>query len=935
MKRTSNHFRLNLISLVFVYMVLILLAIPNTNVIAQKKGNVTGRVTCLGTNEYLPGANVMLKGTTFGSATDRSGIYRISNISPGTYTLVVSYIGFEDQSIEITIGDEGHTLSQDMVIKASDVKMQEVKVLGLAQGQSKALSVQRSAKNIKNVVSEEQIEKFPDINSAEALQRLPGISLQRDQGEGRYVQVRGTPARMNSMKINGENVPSPEGGERTAQMDIIPANQLASIEVIKAITPDMDADAIGGSVNMITKSALDYEKTVFNVTAGGGYGDLMGKGIYQASANYGTTFGAKKDFGFMVGASFLRSDKGSHNNEMEWGDVDDVNDNEIPWALENISLREYVTRRDRMGLSTSLDYKPDNDNSYSIKAIYDNYLDSESRNELTIEPDGFNTALDVTEAEFVHEMKARDQEVTLYSIMGSGENHFDAFTLDYHLSFSYAEEKENSHVEPKFEMDETPDGLWDLSDRDNPQFNITSIDPDYYLNADNFVFDGMEYHDNLSTNTDLIGALNFKVPYTLMGSQAELKFGGKASMKKKDRNEKIWDYEWEGDDDLLMTQFAGDDLPDLLDGNYNFGPTIDWDKMESFFEANKNGDLEGEINSEDSDAATYDATEDIFAFYLMTTINFDNLMILAGVRDEITQTSYTGNEVVFDDEGDYVETNSISADKSHNHILPSLHAKYTISPKTNIRAAFTSGLSRPHYEHMVPYSVVLHEDEEIERGNADLIPTTAYGFDLMAEHYVSGIGVISGGIFYKMLDNIIYPTVIEVDGGIYDGYEVSQPWQPKDADLATILGIEVNWQQQLTFLPGFLDGFGIYANYTYTKSTADLPDRTDATLPGQAGNTANLALSYQKAGFTAQVSLNYQDSFIFEVGEDEENDVYYKDHLQFDFSANQEIINGLSAYLQFVNLNNAPLNYYIGREDRPIQREFYSWWMQVGVKYNL
>ncbi|MFC2135796.1 TonB-dependent receptor, partial [Bacteroidota bacterium] len=789
--------------------------------------------------------------------------------------------------------------------------------------------------NIKNVVSEEQMEKFPDINSAEALQRLPGISIQRDQGEGRYVQVRGTPPRMNSMKINGENIPSPEGSDRTAQMDIIPSDQLSSIEVVKAITPDMDANAIGGSVNLVTKSALDYEKPVFNVTAGGGYADILGKGIYQGSVNYGTRFGEKKDFGIMIGASYLRSDRGSHNNEMEWGDVDDQDDNEIPWALENISLRHYDVRRDRLGFSTSLDYKPDNDNSYSIKAIYDNYLDIETRNELTAEPDGFVTATETLEAEFAHEMKTRDQTATLYSIMGTGENHFSGLTLDYSLSYNYGQEKEDRHFEPKFEMDETPDMTWDLADRDNPKFTITSLDPDYYLDAENFVFDGLEYHDNLTTNTDIIGSVNFKVPYSFMGSQAELKLGGKVSMKKKDRKENIWDYEWDGDGDILMSQFTGDNLSDLLDGTYNFGPMIDPDKMETFFNANRNGDLVGEINVEDSDAATYDATEDIYAFYLMTTINLGDLTILAGVRDEITQTSYNGNEVVFDDEGDYVETNPISAEKSHNHILPSLHFKYIVSPQTNIRAAFTSGLARPHYEHMVPYSVVLHEDEEIERGNADLIPTTAYSFDLLAEHYLSGIGIVSGGVFYKILDDIIYPTVIEEVGGIYDGYEVVQPWQPEGADPATIFGIEVNWQQQLTFLPGFLDGFGIYANYTYTKSTADLPGREDITLPGQAGNTANFALSYQKAGFTAQFSINYQDSFIFEVGEDEDHDVYYKDHIQFDFSANQEIMQGLSAYLQLVNLSNAPLNYYMGREDRPIQREYYSWWMQAGFKYSL
>jgi len=937
---------------VFCLSFLTLIMVTTETTFAQGKGQVAGRIIDAQTGDYLPGANVLLEGTSYGTSSDRAGEYYIKNIPAGDYTLKVVYIGYKDFSAPLTITDNGMT-GLDAALEGAYLEADEIEVTGLRQGQIKALTQQKTSNNIKNIVAEEQMEQFPDINSAEVLQRVPGISVQRDQGEGRYVQIRGTPPRMNAMKVNGENIPSPEGSDRTAQMDIIPADQLASIEVIKAITPDMDANAIGGAVNLVTKSALDYEKPVFNVTAGGGYADILGKGIYQGSANYGTRFGKNKDFGIMIGASYLRSDRGSHNNEMEWGDAaqlevdadgeiveDDEGDpieiGEFPWALENISLRHYDVRRDRLGFSTSLDYRPDNDNSYSIRAIYDNYLDIETRNELTAEPVGFNTdATDGLQAEFAREMKTRDQAATLYSIMGTGENHFGALTLDYSLSYNYGQEEELRHFEPKFEMDETPDMTWNLSDRDNPTFAITGEDADYYLDASNFVLDGMEYHDNITTNTDIIGSVNFMMPFSFMGSQSELKFGGKASMKEKDRKEKIWDYEWDGDDDITMSQFTGDNISDLLDDKYNFGPMIDPDKMEDFYNDNKNGDFVGEINKEDSDAATYDATEDIYAFYFQTTMNFDNLMILAGVRDEITQTSYNGNEVVFDDEGDYVVTNSLSEDKSHNHILPSLHLKYAVSPRTNMRAAFTSGLARPHYEHMVPYSVVLHEDEEIERGNADLVPTTAYSFDLLAEHYLSGIGIVSGGVFYKILDDIIYPTVIEEDGGIYDGYEVVQPWQPKGADPATIFGIEVNWQQQLTFLPGFLDGFGVYANYTYTKSTADLPGRKDATLPGQAGNTANFALSYQKAGFTAQLSMNYQDSFIFEVGEDEDHDTIYNDHTQFDFSANQEITSGLSAYLQLVNLNNAPLNYYMGKENRPIQREYYSWWMHAGLKFAL
>ncbi|MGB5847846.1 MAG: carboxypeptidase-like regulatory domain-containing protein, partial [Ignavibacteriaceae bacterium] len=459
----------------------IVIVTPLTVLNAQTSGTITGRIIDVDSKEYLPGANIILQGTTFGTASDRGGLFRISNVPPGTYNLVVSYIGYQDQTVEVTLLDDGYTFYEEIEIKPSDVKMQEVLIVGLTQGQVNALNQQKMSNNIKNVVSEEQTEKFPDINSAEVLQRISGISITRDQGEGRYVQVRGTAAWMNAMKVNGVDIPSPEGGERTTQMDIIPASQLASIEVIKALTPDIDANSIGGTVNLITRSALDYEKPVFNITVGGGYADISKGGIYQGALNYGTRFGANKDFGFMFGASYLKSDRGSDNNEMEWGNVDDIlEENEFPWALENLALRNYDIIRDRLGFSTNLDYKPDIDNSYSIKAIYDNYLDKEVRNELTVEPGGFNTATDVIETEFVHEMKARDQEATIVSIMGTGENHFGGLTLDYSLSYNYAQEKEDRHYEPKFEMDETPDMTWNLSDPNNPKFTITSLDPDYY-----------------------------------------------------------------------------------------------------------------------------------------------------------------------------------------------------------------------------------------------------------------------------------------------------------------------------------------------------------------------------------------------------------------------------------------------------------------------
>jgi TonB-dependent receptor len=334
---------------------------------------------------------------------------------------------------------------------------------------------------------------------------------------------------------------------------------------------------------------------------------------------------------------------------------------------------------------------------------------------------------------------------------------------------------------------------------------------------------------------------------------------------------------------------------------------------------------------EDTDGGTYNASEDVFAYYGMTTVHFGDMMLLGGFRHEITKIDYTGHEVVFNEDGDYEGTTTLENKATYSNFLPMLHLRYRLTPRTNLRAAFTAGIARPDYETLVPFRIILREDEEMVLGNPDLVPTTAMNFDLLGEHYFQGIGILSGGVFYKRLDNIIYPSLYDMSGGPYDGYLVEQAVQGEEA---TLFGFELNWQQQLTFLPGFLKGFGIYANYTYTTSNATVNERKDVPLPGQAGNVANFALSYEKGGFSGRVSLNYHGSYLDFLGEDDESDIYYDNHLQWDFSASQNILGGLQVYLQAINLNNEPLRYYIGRTSRPTQREFYSWWMHGGLRYS-
>jgi hypothetical protein len=280
------------------YLVLLIVVFVSSSnyLFAQAKGRVVGRVTDASTGDYLPGANVMIKGTAFGAASDREGRYRIDNVPPGNFTLVVSYIGYNDYSAEISVA-AGSTVNQDIALKQTYVEMKEVTVLGLREGQMKALSQQKTATNIKNIVDAEQMQRFPDLNSAEVLQRVSGVSVTRDQGEGRFVLVRGMAAQLSTMTINGEKIPSPQGDVRYVALDAIAADQLAGIEVTKAITPDMDGNAIGGSVNLRTKSAFDYPGRVLNVTTGSGYDHIRSKPIFQGGLTYGNRFGANQNIG--------------------------------------------------------------------------------------------------------------------------------------------------------------------------------------------------------------------------------------------------------------------------------------------------------------------------------------------------------------------------------------------------------------------------------------------------------------------------------------------------------------------------------------------------------------------------------------------------------------------------------------------------------------
>ncbi len=274
----------------------VLISVPTVQ--AQEVGAIAGRVTETGSGQAMPGANVIIQGTSWGTATDLDGTFLLARLAPGTYTLVVSYIGYEAQTRTVTVTSRA-TTTADFEIQLAPVRGDEILVLGSrAQGQAKALNQQKNAVNITNVVAADQIGRFPDASAPDALQRVPGIGVQRDQGEGRFIQIRGGAPQLTTVTFNGERIPSPEGDVRQIALDAIPSEILEAIEVSKAITPDMDADAIGGSVNLVTRRAPS--ERFFTAGLAGGYGSIRNQGSVKGSATFGNRSGG---FGYLINGS--------------------------------------------------------------------------------------------------------------------------------------------------------------------------------------------------------------------------------------------------------------------------------------------------------------------------------------------------------------------------------------------------------------------------------------------------------------------------------------------------------------------------------------------------------------------------------------------------------------------------------------------------------
>ena len=917
----------------FLVSIVVVLTLLTTQAFSQ----ITGRVIDADQNLGLPGANVVISELDRGVATDADGYFSFTGIADGEYTLRFSYLGYQTIT-EMVVVEGGMSDAVTVFMESGVLINDELIVLGdRLRGQAKALNQQRNNTNITNIVSADQVGRFPDANIGDAIKRIPGITIQMDQGEARFGLIRGTAPRLNSITINGERVPSAEAESRVVQLDLVPSDMIQTVEVNKALTPDMDADAIGGSVNLVTRGAPTGPRV--SATMGSGYNFLRSKPTWLGSVILSNRFMDDK-FGVIVSGSIHDHKLGSHNIEAAW-DGDDTNA-----FVDEFDQRLYVIQRVRRSLSASLDYKFDPNNTVRFKGIYNHRDDWENRYRqrfAKFEDNGDGTALARIrrqtkaglDSDRIKNARLEDQRATTLTLSG---DHLVADIVQLDWSAGYARASEDRPNE-RYIRYEVKDVLvdYDLSDPNKPGINFQGSIPNSDFELDEITEEFQETFDE-----DITAKFNVKIPFGDQSLENSLQAGAKLKYKAKERNNSFFEYKaLTADYDLLSNvPFSDQTVADYLAGDYVHG---------NFSDANFLGslDLDNPALFEKEDVVdeylpgNFTANETVTSAYAMYSRDLtDQLFLLAGVRMENTAVDYTGNQLVLDEDGDLDnnQIQEISDSDNYTNIMPAVHLKYTVNPSAVVRLAWTNTIARPNYFDLVPYREVNFEDNELAEGNPDLQPTTSMNFDLMAEYYFESVGLLSAGVFYKDVNEFIYffqslDYTDAFSGNTFDAY-----FQPQNGEGGQLYGFEIAAQRQLDFLPGLLRNVGLYANYTLTQSSVetilneDGEARDDINLPGTAEHTFNASVSYETEKFNARLSLNYTSDYLDELGEVAFFDRYYDSQTFVDANINYTITPNVRIFMEANNLTNQPLRYYQGIQSRMMQEEFYDVRFNAGIK---
>ncbi len=913
--------------------------------LANDVGTLEGKITDASGQVHFSGAQVRIDELDQEAYSSSSGEFKFNNVPVGDYTLVVHYIGADKVEKTVSVG-ANETKNVAIVVGADVEHMENVIVYGQAAGASSALNQQRAADGILSVLTSDAVGQFPDANVSEALQRVPGVFIERDQGEGRFVGIRGLEPDFNSAKINGVSIPAPERDRRSVALDVIPSDLLERVEVSKSITPDKDGDAIGGSIDIKSLSAFDRRGQHFSLTAKSDFNTLQGESSPKINASYTNIVPTVNgDLGVALAMSWQERKFGSDNVETDGGWDADIEDSGFRGA-EEFEQRDYQITRKRIGYAFNLDWITDADTHLYMRMLKSDFSDQEYRQRIEYKlAKGDLESIDDTSAiwsdiDMDRELKDRYETQDIFSLVAGGESDIHDWNINYELGFSTASEEEPNRYDIQFSEDDAIEeaGYRTMGRTPRLFYSPNGGDPT------NFEFDELVEENNFTDDEQTTLRLDFRRDVTVGDFDGYVKFGVQQRNREKTDDTNAITYDGGFPGDPTLADFTTSSSLDYDLGL--FGPTIDVSELSTYIAANKSAFEVDRDNTILDSARDYAIDEDILALYAMHKVNVGDFRVVYGLRREATESVLNGFSVI-EDNGD-PEITPISFSKDYDHWLPSVTVRYKQNDQNIIRLALSQTVARPSFGKINPSPDKVEIDDEaieIETGNAYLNPYEATNFDVSFEHYPDDqLSAFSVGFFSKAINNFIYVADVSdvvdfrqwTQGVDTSGITDPDIIQPLNGDTANLWGIEASWTKRLSEFGEPWDKIIFSFNGTYTTSEADLGGETsrgsDIPLPGQAKIVGNAILGFEHHNWDFRLAYAYKGERTIEVDlSDPGNDLIQEPRSQLDFTARFDVDDRWQIFLNAANLTDQPFYTYHGSDAFNGQYEEYGRSIALGV----
>jgi TonB-dependent receptor len=931
----------------------------------------------------LRGAQVSVPAKDMIVYTDQQGSFFFSGLQPGTYTLSVSYIGFQKLTKTVTV-NPGTSTSVSLQLQVGSENQSVLVMAGSASAEVEAVNEERAADNLIQVMPTQTITSLPDRNLGDAISRMASVALTRNEGQDNFVGVRGGEPRLTNTTVDGFNMPSQDPGIREFDFFSVPPGIVASVELSKTLSANMDGDGIGGSINFVTKTASD--SPTYQITALGGIGAVGGfTPIENARPNaniYGTwgrRFGAGKKLGFIVGGEYDFDGSGYNDVEPTPDQAFLSNGQNVVWD-DAQDLRTYVFHRPRYGVGGSLDYriKPgstiflryfysftNDSGDKSVYSLFDNTPGLQSATTTNGSYSGGCTGgvngVDPTTGASAgpcntpprYYNQAEDARIYSGSLQLSGTHVLNNTWYAWSAAIGAGYFGDNPFESGNFTNTATTTAC---------QFNQAAT-KDYFVpqwtpacfneinSPQNYFFTGTQRepgHEE-QINFGIQGSGAFR--WHLGGHPSTFEYGGKLRGMHKYNNQYNTFYNYAGAGaGVPMTTFPNQlKQSNYYNGAYKDGYNVWFGPLQDYVNQHPT-EFTFDNSDKGVDSSNYSLVEHIPAGYVMNTTDFSNgIRLVLGLRAEVTTVNV--HNLSFDPNGN-ATPNKFSG--SYYDLLPSASLRFNAGHDSYMRLIYARGVSRPEESELasdVSWGTGGNGayKNTVTFGNPNLKAETGDDIDVLYEHYFKTFGVLSGGYFFKHLGvppvqinkvllNYLPPGAPSSDQGTYLATYYD------NAGSAWISGVELQYLQHWSNLPGFLGGLGMNANYSYIGSqTSGIAGRSDKPrLLENAPNLFNIGPTFNRGRFAMQMNINYNGSsiYVYQFADGAPGgpqgplgDNYNYPHTQVDAQGSYALPHGLKLLVSGLNLTNEEFGFYYGSQKYDTQREFYHQTYSFGVSW--